>query len=253
MISDFSLGISYLFKGFLLIIKPGLKRYFIIPLLINLSVFALLTWTGINYYGDLLSWLLPAGDEWWAVATRVILWLVFAASAVLIMFFTFTIIANFIGAPFNSLLSEKVQEMLTGSKSIDQKGGISSFVSEIPSSLLNELRKIMYFMIFSALILVLAFVPVGNILFPFIWLVFSSWMLVLEYLSYPMENRGMKFRQVRREAGKKLMISLGFGLAVMCSTMLPLINFIIMPAAVAGATIMWVDQYRQESVGHQTK
>ncbi len=247
MINDFSVGISYLFRGFRLIVKPGLKRYFIIPLLINLSVFALLTWIGMHYYGDLLNWLLPAGEEWWAVAARVVLWIVFAASAMLIMFFTFTIIANFIGSPFNSLLSEKVQEMLTGSKAIDQKGGISGFFSEIPSSLLNELRKIMYYVIYSALILVLAFVPVGNIIFPFIWLVFSSWMLFLVYLSYPMENRGMKFRQVRKEAGKKLLLGLGFGLAVMCSTMLPLINFIIMPAAVAGATIMWTEQYREDS------
>ncbi|MEE9524174.1 MAG: sulfate transporter CysZ [Thermodesulfovibrionales bacterium] len=253
MIIDFSLGISYLFKGFRLIIKSGLKRYFIIPILINFSVFALLTWIGINYYGDLLGWLLPTGDEWWAVAARVVLWIVFAASAMLIMFFTFTIIANFIGSPFNSLLSEKVQEMVTGSKSADKNGGISSFISEIPASLLNELRKIMYYVIFSALILILAFVPVGNIVFPFIWLVFSSWMLVLEYLSYPMENRGMKFRQVRKEAGKKPLMSIGFGLAVMCSTMLPLINFVIMPAAVAGATIMWIDQYREDGVGHQTK
>jgi CysZ protein len=37
------------------------------------------------------------------------------------------------------------------------------------------------------------------------------------------------------------MMSLGFGLAVMISTVLPLVNFVIMPAAVAGATVMWIE------------
>jgi CysZ protein len=243
MISDFSSGISYLFKGFRLIIRPGLKRYFIAPLLINLSVFALLSWVGIHYYGDLLNWLLPSGEEWWAVAARVVLWIVFAASAVLMIFFAFSIIANLIGSPFNSFLSAKVQELLTGAKIPSQNGGISSNIVDIPASLLNELRKIIYYAVFSVAILVLALVPIGNILFPLAWFMFSSWMLVLEYLSYPMENNGMKFRRVRYEARGKILMNFGFGLAVMVATVLPLINFIIMPSAVAGATVMWIEHY----------
>ncbi len=241
MFKNVYLGISYLFRGFGLIIKPGLKRYFLIPLVINLVVFALLTWIGISYFGDLLNLLLPAGDEWWAVLSRVVLWLIFATSALLIMFFTFSIVANLIGAPFNALLAEKVEELLTGTKIQKATGSPGSFVSEIPSSIFYELGKITYYVIFSGLILILAVVPIASIVFPFVWFVFTAWMLSLEYLGYPMENHGMKFSTVRKEAGKELMMSLGFGLAVMISTVLPLVNFVIMPAAVAGATVMWIE------------
>lgn len=239
MVKNVYRGISYLFQGFGLIVKPGIRRYFFIPLMINLIVFALLTWLGIRYFSDLLNWLLPAGEEWWAVLSRATLWLVFAASALLIMFFTFSMVANLIGAPFNALLAEKVEELLTGIKVQKATGERESFFFEIPSLILNELRKIIYYVIFSILIIVLSLVPVANIVFPFIWLVFTSWILSLEYLGYPMENHGMKFSEVRKEAGKQLMMSLGFGLAVMTSTMIPLVNFVIMPAAVAGATVMW--------------
>jgi CysZ protein len=39
-------------------------------------------------------------------------------------------------------------------------------------------------------------------------------------------------------------LSLGFGMAVMFSSMVPLINFVIMPAAVCGATALWLERCR---------
>jgi hypothetical protein len=38
------------------------------------------------------------------------------------------------------------------------------------------------------------------------------------------------------------MTSLGFGSGVMLGTMIPIVNFIIMPVAVCGATVYWVEQ-----------
>ncbi len=55
-----------------------------------------------------------------------------------------------------------------------------------------------------------------------------------------MENHKIHFSQARVELKKKRIISLGFGMAVMFTTIIPLINLLVMPAAVAGATAMWV-------------
>ena len=39
-------------------------------------------------------------------------------------------------------------------------------------------------------------------------------------------------------------LSLGFGAAVTAAMMVPVLNFLVMPAAVAGATLLWLDHMR---------
>ena len=239
---DLILGMRYVLRGFKLINTPGLRRFFIVPLLINIMIFAVLIWLGIGQFGALMEWLLPAGDSWWEAMARVALWLLFAVAALVILFFAFSLVANLIGSPFNGLLAEKVEEQLRG-KLESEPGSLRKAVSEIPQSLLNELRKFVYYLIFGMIILILTFIPLINVVSPVLWVAFGSWMLALEYLSYPMENHNMKFKRVRQRLSEKRMISFGFGLAAMLGTMIPLVNFIIMPAAVAGAAALWVDHW----------
>jgi CysZ protein len=84
-------------------------------------------------------------------------------------------------------------------------------------------------------------VPVLNALSPFLWMAFTSWMLAVEYLSYPMENNGLTFNDVRKRVTERRAASLGFGFAVLCAMMIPFVNFLVMPAAVAGATALWAE------------
>ena len=58
---DLILGMRYVLRGFKLINTPGLRRFFIVPLLINIMIFAVLIWLGIGQFGALMEWLLPAG------------------------------------------------------------------------------------------------------------------------------------------------------------------------------------------------
>ena len=66
-------------------------------------------------------------------------------------------------------------------------------------------------------------------------------MLSLEYLDYPFGNNGILFKNIRDQARQQRMACLGFGAAVSAVTMIPLVNFIVMPAAVAGATSLYVN------------
>jgi CysZ protein len=76
-------------------------------------------------------------------------------------------------------------------------------------------------------------------------LMFSAWMLTLEYCDYPMGNHNMRFKAQRTLIGRKKLLGLGFGGATLLGTMIPLVNFFVMPAAVAGATALWVSQLKQ--------
>jgi CysZ protein len=62
-----------------------------------------------------------------------------------------------------------------------------------------------------------------------------------------MGNHGLKFREMRRRLGQQRGLSLGFGASATLLSMIPLVNFILMPSAVAGATAMWVRELKGPS------
>jgi len=85
-------------------------------------------------------------------------------------------------------------------------------------------------------------IPGLNLLAPFAWFVFSAWLFALEYSDYPLGNCGLHFSQIRAELRQRPLLALGFGASVSICTMIPLLNFLVMPAAVAGATAWWLDE-----------
>ena len=91
------------------------------------------------------------------------------------------------------------------------------------------------------LLLLFLFPPTAP-LAPFVWLVFSSWMLAISYVDYPMANHGLTFPEQRRRLGERRLLGLGFGAAVMVALTIPFLNLVVIPCAVAGATRMWVER-----------
>ncbi len=76
-----------------------------------------------------------------------------------------------------------------------------------------------------------------------LWAGFSAWMLAISFADYPMANHGLSFPHQRRLLGEHRWLALGFGLAVMLAMTIPIVNFFVMPCAVAGATAMWVKEF----------
>jgi CysZ protein len=62
-----------------------------------------------------------------------------------------------------------------------------------------------------------------------------------------MENHNIRFREVRRRARKRGGTGLAFGGSVMLAMAIPFVNLLAMPAAVAGATAMWVDLMKENA------
>jgi CysZ protein len=234
-------GAWYLVTGLKLIFKPGIRGYVAIPLTINIVIFAALIWFGAQQFGTFLDWLMPELPQWLQWLTW-ILWFIFAVGGLLILFFTFSLLANLVSAPFNGLLAEAVELHLTGQKPQSDDSG---FIKNIVPSILHELKKMAYFIAWAIPFLVLFLIPGVNLAAPVLWFVFSAWMLALEYADFPMGNHNIMFPQQRQTVAKKRFLNLGFGSAVSVATMTPILNFLVMPAAVAGATALWIEQLKQ--------
>ncbi|OOZ35891.1 sulfate transporter CysZ [Solemya velesiana gill symbiont] len=227
-------GFNFLLEGLKLLLKPGLKRYLIVPLITNILIFTLIGWIGYTQFEAIQDWMLPESS--WLNYLRWILWPLFALAALLITFYTFTVVANLIAAPFNSILAERVELLLTGQKANDGNG---SLFAAIGPAILSELRKLGYFLLRAIPLLILFVIPGINVIAPFLWLLFSAWFLALEYADYPMGNHGLSFPVQHKRMKKLRLTALGFGGGITLFMMIPLLNLAIMPAAVAGATVMW--------------
>ncbi len=241
MITDLIKGASYLVKGLGLLRYRGLRRFVVIPFLINLTIFGLGGWWVYTWIDGYLSNILPAWLTWLS-------WLLlplFTLTALIIAFFTFTLVANLIGAPFNAILSEKIEKRLAGEVP-SSHASLLSMAGDLASTFGSEVQKLLYMLAWSIPLLILFLIPGLNLFAPFLWMLFGAWMLSLQYVDYPMGNHNMSFKEERMLLKQNKGLAWGFGGAMLIVTFIPILNFFAMPAGVAGATLLWVEKLKDQ-------
>jgi CysZ protein len=240
---DFIAGARYLLRGFSLINKKGIRPFAYIPMAINTLLFSFAIWFGINQFDHWITTMMPTWlPEWLLSILMWVIWPLFAALILLIVFFSFSIIANILAAPFNGALAEAVEVNLSG-KAAPQMAWLT-IIKDMPVMIWNEVRKLLYVLTWMIPLFIFSWIPVVNIVAPLLWLVFSSWMLAIDYHDYPMGNHNILFPQQRQILKKKRSLALGFGLATLGATMIPIVNFVVIPAAVAGATALYLERIK---------
>ena len=246
MISNPITGANYFLNGLKLISAKGIRAYVLIPLLINIIIFSAALWFAIGQFEIFIDWALSDLPSWLSWLEW-IMWPLFALTFYGLVFFTFTIIANIIASPFSGPLADAVEKHITGDKS----AVISKpFMAELRDAIGNELIKLKHSLF---LMMPLAFLSLISFAFPLIspavailWFIYAAWVLTLEYADFPMANHGMAFRHIREKLAEKRFLSLGFGTMAMVATMIPIVNFLVMPVAVAGATKMYIIEFKAE-------
>ncbi len=241
--SEFITGFRYPFSGFKLVTRPGIRLYLIVPFLINSVLFSMIIYYGATLISDLIAWLQLQWE--WLSWIGWLLWPLFVILSFTLVFLCFAVIANLIAAPFNGFLAESVERYLAlkmgHELSSDSFPGFSA--AEILRSIISELKKFLFILIRTIPVLILFIIPVVQLIAPMIWIIFIAWMMALEYMEYPMGNHGMFFDEVRARVSDKRNLAMGFGLAVSLLTIIPVINFVAMPVAVAGATKMYLEKF----------
>lgn len=234
---SFLKGFGDCFSGFRMIFKSGARKFVIIPLFINTTLFITAIYFITQNIDSWLDDLLPGWLSW----LQWLIWPLFAITVLLIVFYSFTLVSNLIAAPFNSLLSARIEKQLTGIKPVDsnaEKIFSLAFMRLTIRSISSEIHKILYFLIWLIPLLIVTVIPVVNIIVPFCWFIFAAWSLTLEYTDYPLANHGMLFSEVRQYNRDNRMRTLGLGTGIFLITSIPVINFLAMPVAIAGATAL---------------
>ncbi|MCB1854992.1 MAG: sulfate transporter CysZ [Pseudomonadales bacterium] len=231
-------GAGYLVRGAKLLGHPSLRMFVLIPLLVNIAIFGSLIWYGLGYLDELMTdWLgrIPQ----WLDFIRWILWPLIGLTVSLLTGYLFTAVALLIASPFNALLAEKAEELVTG-RPVDSLEGLGAALAAVPRSIVRELSKLVYYLPMALFVLLVSFVL--SPLAPFLWFLLGAWMMSIQFVDYPMDNHQLSFADVKEAVRSRRLSSMGFGGLVALCTGIPIINFFVVPAAVVGATLLWCEE-----------
>ena len=244
--NSIGLGFSYLLRGAGEILKPGTKRYVLVPLLANIVVFVILTLFLLQQYAAITGWFSNVLPNWGS-------WLAYLAaffSGLLIFFllllygYSFTLITNLIAAPFYGALAENIERRYTGEPASNES--LSAMISR---TLLRELTKLWYFFTRGILVaiglLILSAIPLINLAVPFLAILWGCWVMALQYADYPADNNQLRFRELRNRLAKPQFSYVGFGGTILFLSMVPVVNIFIMPISVAGGTLFWINELKE--------
>ena len=237
-------GVRYFFSGFSLIKTKGLKRFILVPLTINFVLFIAAFNYLIQQMGTHIDWIrseIPSWLSW-------IEFLLFPIAIVIILLLfcmLFSSVANWLAAPFNGVLAERVEQHLSGQA--PPQDNIMALFKAIPHTLIREWKKLVYFIPrFIGYFLIGWFFPVIGQIF---WFMFIAWVLAVQYCDYAFDNNKYNFGHMRNVLRQNKSACFGFGSAVSIFTMVPILNLVVMPVAICGATAMWVDELKAQSEG----
>ncbi|KZX50367.1 sulfate transporter CysZ [Halioglobus sp. HI00S01] len=230
-------GVGYLFEGAKLLTHPSLRLFVLVPLAINIVIFGTLISIGMSYLIDWMDQALAWVPDWLSFIEW-ILWPLVGLTLSLMTGYMFTAVALIIASPFNGLLAEKAEELLTG-KEVPALEGLGAALMMVPLGIVRELAKLMYYLPMAAFVLLITFIPVLNTVAPLLWFLLGAWMMSIQFVDYPMDNHQLSFGDVKEAVRSRRLSSMGFGGAVALCTGIPIVNFFVVPAAVVGATLLW--------------
>jgi hypothetical protein len=160
-VSNFSRGFFYPFRAAKFIKNhPPLLKYVIIPFLINVILLSLAVYWGFYFFSEIVVNYIPQGDAWYWLILGYFLWTVAVLVTMVLVFFCFTVSGSLIASPFNDLLSEKTEELLTGILN-EEPFIIKVFLKDAIQTMMDESKKIIIFIVLMIMLLFLNLLPGG--------------------------------------------------------------------------------------------
>ena len=237
--TGFFTGISFLFRGLGMYARsPRLMLVGLIPAVISFAVLVAAFATMLYFVDDVVRWATPFADDWSAgvrESFRILAMLGVAAIWAVLSVLLFTALTLLIGQPFYEAISKRVEDGLGG-----VPGEIDvSFWRSLPRTVVDSARLALLTAFVGVFIFLFGLIPViGQIATPVLTGTLGGWVMALELTSVPFERRGLRYRDRRWWLRKHRSMAIGFGAAVVVSFLVPFGAILVMPAAVAGATLL---------------
>jgi len=226
-------GFNCSVHGFRLAFAKGMKRWTLAPVALNVMLYGAAAWGFMHG----VEWVVQASvgdvDRWYDYLLLVFVGVGAIVLFGLLCFFTFVLAVSILTAPFADVLSEKTEAALTGKK-LDGAFTVGRFVKDILRGIAHAVK----LLLMQLVVLVVGLFPIVG---PPLAIAGTAILLALEFMDHPMARRRMAFREKRRLTFAARWHSLGFGLGAMLWLIVPGINLVCVPAAVCGATALYLE------------
>lgn len=227
-------GAQIFFDGVRLASDRRLFRYTWLPLLIAFAIIGTGLTFAFGYVSDLTRYLVAMLPNWLGFLDLVLAPLLYLL-ALLIGAWLLGLLAVLVASPFLGDLSIEVERL----RYPDAPAHPPDFWRGVGGALRREARKLGYHLPRLLVVFVVTLIPVVNALAPIIWFVFGAWTMAVQFADYPAENRGLPFAHTVAALKRKRATALAFGACATLALAIPLANFLLIPAAVAGGTLLW--------------
>ena len=181
------------------------------------------------------------------------LWAIAVLLTAVLVFFSFTVVGNLLASPFNDLLSERTEEVLSGTVN-DEPFSAGRFLSDALQTILMEAKKMWVFVVIMVFILPLNLLPgIGNSIYTLLAVSVTLFFLCFEYLGFVLVRKRQFFREQKSYILARKFLMLGFSCGVMTLLAIPFFQLFCIPLAVIGATRIWCEEeglikYEQEAL-----
>jgi len=226
-------GVRLFFDGVRITRQPGLARYAWLPALLSLVIIVAGLALAFGYTNEFSSYLVAQLPAWLDFLDLILVPLIYLLS-VLIGAWLFGFLAVIIASPFLGDLSIEVEAAQFETAPQHDP----SVLHGVISALGRELRKLVYYLPRLLVVLVLSLIPLVNAAAPLIWFLFGAWTLAIQFCDYPTENRGLPFRDTLALLKRNRTAALGYGSCATLAMAIPVLNFLMIPVAVAGGTLL---------------
>jgi CysZ protein len=236
---EFLVGVGLLFRGLKVWgTAPKLMWLGMIPaLIVGIAFIVGIVALGLNLerLAELVTPFATVWDEPFRTGTRVVAGLALLAVAILIVIYAYTTITLVVGQPFYDQIWHHVENRFGPISEGPQIGFWRAFWRGLGAGL----RLLIPTLLIGLGLFALGFIPVvGQVLVPVLGATLGGWYLTLELTGLAFEGRGLSFRDRRQTLRSRRASTVGFGAATYLMFLIPLGAVIMMPAAVAGATLL---------------
>jgi len=216
-----------------------------VPSAIALAIYLVLITVIFNNYHLMKTFLagylqMPADQAGWAgvFLTAILILFVFV-----IMSFTFVMLVGLIGAPFNSMLSSRIEDKLAGKVvNKDRSKTFGEVLSGFGKSIFNEVKKVIFILILSVFAFFLNFIP---IFYPVAALIFSL-LIAVQFVDYSWSRHDWTFGLCFGDIFKNILVYGLSGAFFLLMMTVPLVNVLVPAFATSYYTVLWL--HRQNRI-----
>lgn len=227
--SNFFFGMASCWRGLNIAYQSEYRRWLLLIIAINLVLMVAISTYCVELgtswsQQDQSPWFFSIWGNWLGLGLDLLL----LAALGLLGFYSASAIFS------GPLLSFLCQQHLSSLGLFDPQQDQHSLITNIALSLKREVQKLIYFTPRWLAVIALSFVPLVNI---YVWLVWGSRLVAMQYVDYPLDQRGYDFAEAKPHLRQHRNLYWGMGLTLQVVLLIPIFNVFLIPGAIIAANL----------------